>query len=354
MFCLARSEWNFGNSLHYPVLLIAIQTHILPRMHYIVTGGAGFIGSHITRTLVESDHDVTVIDDFSSGKRKNIQKFLSSGKVTLAEGSITDVDLLERSFDGADGVFHEAAIVSVPWSVAHPVETAEVNVLGTLQVLAAARDAGVKKVVLASSSAVYGDNPELPKREEMLAEPMSPYALSKLTGEYLGAVFSRSYGLDFVALRYFNVYGPGQDPTSAYAAVIPKFITRIFDHEVPLIYGDGSQTRDFIYIADVVKANLCAMERSVNGVFNIASGERTSVKELSTLIPDAMNVNVQTRYEQPRAGDILHSYADITRMKKELCTPDFSLPKGLSETIAWYRNNTGAGGGGTKLTGDYT
>ncbi len=308
-------------------------------MHYIVTGGAGFIGSHITRTLVELGHEVTVIDNLSSGKRENISGLLSTGQVTLVEGSITDLDLLKGNFEGADGVFHEAAIISVPWSVGHPQETAAVNVMGTLNVLVAARDCGVKKVVVASSSAVYGDNPELPKREEMLPEPTSPYALSKMTGEYLGPVFSRSYGLDFVALRYFNVYGPGQDPASAYAAVIPKFVTRILNNQVPLIYGDGSQTRDFIYVADVVKANLCAMEKSVKGIFNVASGERTSVNELSRLIPELMDVTVQATCEQPRKGDILHSCADISRMKQDLFTPEFALRTGLKETVAWYRNN---------------
>ena len=310
-------------------------------MRYIVTGGAGFIGSHITRTLVERGHEVTVIDNFSSGKQENIQGLRSTGQVTLVEGSITDLDLLKGNFEGADGVFHEAAIISVPWSVEHPQETAAVNVMGTLNVLVAARDCGVKKVVVASSSAVYGDNPELPKREEMLPEPMSPYALSKMTGEYLGSVFSRSYGLAFVALRYFNVYGPGQDPASAYAAVIPKFITRILNGQVPLVYGDGSQTRDFIYVADVVKANLCAMEKSVEGIFNVASGERTSVNELAKLIPELMDVTVQPLCEQPRKGDILHSYADISRMKQELFTPDISLRTGLKETVAWYRDNAG-------------
>ncbi|MCX6698880.1 MAG: SDR family oxidoreductase [Methanomicrobiales archaeon] len=310
-------------------------------MHYIVTGGAGFIGSHITRTLVERGHEVTVIDNFSSGKRENTRGLLSMGQVTLVEGSITDLDLLKGNFEGVDGVFHEAAIISVPWSVEHPQESAAVNVMGTLNVLVAARDCGVKKVVVASSSAVYGDNPELPKREDMLPEPMSPYALSKMTGEYLGAVFSRSYGLAFVALRYFNVYGPGQDPASAYAAVIPKFITRILNGQVPLVYGDGSQTRDFIYVADVVKANLCAMEKSVEGIFNVASGERTSVNELARLVPELMDVTVRPTYEQPRKGDILHSYADISRMKHELFMPDISLRTGLKETVAWYRNNPG-------------
>jgi UDP-glucose 4-epimerase len=307
-------------------------------MHYIVTGGAGFIGSHITNTLVEKDHEVTVVDNLSSGKRENIRNALLNGQVTLVEGSITDLDLLKRSFEGADGVFHEAAIISVPWSVEHPIETAEVNVMGTLNVLVAARDLGIKKVVVASSSAVYGDNPELPKREAMLPEPKSPYAMSKLAAEYLGPVFSRSYGLDFVALRYFNVYGPGQDPASAYAAVIPKFITRILSDQVPLIFGDGSQTRDFIYVRDVVKANLCAMEKPVNGIFNVASGERISVNELSRMIPEMMEKTVQATYNPSRKGDILHSYADISRMKQELFTPDFSLRMGLKETITWYRN----------------
>jgi len=308
-------------------------------MFYIVTGGAGFIGSHITRALVNLGHEVTVIDNLSSGKRENIRNFLSTGQVTLVEGSITDPDLLQRSFAGADGVFHEAAIISVPWSVEHPVETTEVNVMGTLNVLVAARDCGVKKVVTASSSAVYGDNPELPKREEILPEPKSPYALSKLTGEYMGTVFSRSYGLDFVALRYFNVYGPGQDPASAYAAVIPKFITRILNHQVPLIFGDGLQTRDFIYVRDVVKANLCAMEKPMNGIFNVACGQPTSVNELSTLIPELMKVSVRATYEPARKGDILHSYADISKMKQELFAPDITLRMGLKETIEWYRNN---------------
>jgi UDP-glucose 4-epimerase len=310
-------------------------------MHYIVTGGAGFIGSHITNTLVEKGHEVTVIDNLSSVKRENIRNALLNGQATLVEGSITDIALLNRTFDGADGVFHEAAIISVPWSVEHPIETAEVNVMGTLNVLVAARDRGVKKVVLASSSAVYGDNPELPKREEMPPEPKSPYALSKLAAEYLGPVFSRSYGLDFVALRYFNVYGPGQDPSSAYAAVIPKFITRILNDQVPLIFGDGTQTRDFIYVRDVVKANLCAMEKPVDGVFNVGSGERKSVNELSRMIPEMMDKTSQATYEPPRKGDILHSYADISRMKQELFTPEISLRIGLKETIAWYTKNAG-------------
>jgi UDP-glucose 4-epimerase len=307
-------------------------------MHYIVTGGAGFIGSHIARYLAGQGHDITVIDDLTTGKQENLVEKCSSGRINFIEGSITDSELLNRTFCDADGIFHEAALVSVPWSFEHPLETSEVNITGTLKVLIAARDCSVKKVVFASSSAVYGDNPELPKKESMIPEPKSPYALSKMTGEYLGDIFHKSYGISFVGLRYFNVYGPRQDLKSPYAAVVPKFISRILHGEAPLIFGDGSQTRDFVYVQDVVRANVMAMERNVNGIFNVASGRRISVDELAAIIPALMGRSVRPVHGPERAGDILHSYADISKIKNEFFSPEYSLETGLKETIEWYRN----------------
>ena len=238
-------------------------------MKYIVTGGAGFIGSHIVEAMAGSD-DVVVIDNFSSGTDKNTRGFPDN--VDIIRGSITDLSFLRDAFNKADGVFHLAAIASVARSVDDPQATHETNLTGTLNVLLAARECGVKKVVFSSSSAVYGDEKTLPKREDMPPVPLSPYAVSKLAGEYYCSVFSDLFDIKTVSLRYFNVFGPRQDPHSEYAAVIPKFITRLIDNQPPLIFGDGMQTRDFVYIRDVVQANLLAMRSSATGTFNIGSG----------------------------------------------------------------------------------
>jgi len=308
-------------------------------MRYIVTGGAGFIGSHIAEGLAGT-HEVVVLDNLFSGKLENIVHL--TDRITFVRGSVTDLPLLKEVFTGADGVFHEAAIASVPLSVHDPLATNEANVTGTLNVAIAARDCGVKKVVFASSSAVYGDDPTLPKREDMVPNPISPYAVSKLTGEYYLGNFSDLYGLKTVSLRYFNVFGPRQDPNSEYAAVIPKFIARIQKKQAPIIYGDGGQTRDFIFVRDVVDANIRAMERSVQGVYNIASGSRTSVNTLAEILISLSGIPGTPVYEKAREGDIYHSYADISRARGAFeYTAATSLENGLKETAEWFKNQQG-------------
>jgi UDP-glucose 4-epimerase len=304
-------------------------------MKYIVTGGAGFIGSHIVEAISES-HEVVVIDNFSSGKRGNLSGFKN---VHIIEGSICDLGLLKEAFSGADGIFHLGAIASVVRSVDDPGSTHETNLTGTLNVLLAARDCGVKKVVFSSSSAVYGDEPTLPKREQMPPVPLSPYAVSKLAGEYYCSVFSELFGLKTVSLRYFNVFGPRQDPMSEYAAVIPKFITRLLNQQAPLIFGDGKQTRDFVYVKDVVQANLLAMQGSKTGTFNIGSGERLDLNTLARTLAGIMDVRIPPTYEKPRSGDIRDSVSDITAAKNSLgFRTSYSLDKGLKETISYFRD----------------
>lgn len=298
-------------------------------MKYIVTGGAGFIGSHIAEALADR-HEVVVVDDFSTGHSANLKGF----DVTLVEGSVTDLPLLKEVFAGADGVFHEGAIASVPKSVADPLATHEANLTGTLDVLIAARDAGVRKVVFASSSAVYGESPDLPKKESMLPEPLSPYAVSKLAGEHYAAAFSRLYGLQTVCLRYFNVFGPRQDPSSPYSGVISIFADRILEGKPITIYGDGEQTRDFVYVADVVRANLLAMEGNTEGVFNIARGRTTTLNTLAETMMRTAGRSVEVRHADARSGDIRHSCADITRAGKVLgWTSEWGLEDGLARLM---------------------
>ncbi len=307
-------------------------------MKYIVTGGAGFIGSHIVEELARQKHEIVIVDNLFSGKLENIQPFLKKGKVTFVQGSVTDLAVLKKIFEGADGVFHEGAIASVPRSIANPLATNEANVTGTLNVLVAARDCGVRKVLFASSSSVYGNTPVLPKREDMTPNPLSPYAVSKLIGEHYLKVFSEVYGLETLSLRYFNVFGPRQDPKSEYAAVIPKFITKILNHESPIIYGDGGQTRDFTYIKDVVQANIRAMESDAEGVFNVAYCKRIDLNELASLIMEIIGITVPLLYEPPRNGDVRDSLADIRRAQEIFgYTPEYTVKTGLEETIAWYR-----------------
>jgi len=306
-------------------------------MKYIVTGGAGFIGSYIVEAIAES-HEVVVIDNFSSGKLENMSGF--PGNVHLIQGSITNLPLLKEVFHGADGVFHLAAIPSVAKSVDDPCATHETNLTGTLNVLLAARDCGVRKVVFSSSSAVYGDEKTLPKREDMPPVPLSPYAISKLAGEYYCSVFSELFGVKTVSLRYFNVFGPRQDPHAEYAAVIPKFITRLMDNLPPLIFGDGMQTRDFVYIQDVVQANMLAMRSSATGTFNIGSGQKINLNTLASTIAQIMKVNLQPVYDKPRSGDIRDSVSSITAAKNAFgYQTHYSLDEGLKETILWFRDH---------------
>jgi len=304
-------------------------------MKYIVTGGAGFIGSHIVEAIAGS-HEVVVIDNFSSGKRKNLSMVADS--IIGIQGSITDLPLLKDAFKGADGIFHLGAIASVPRSVDDPFATHETNLTGTLNVLLAARDCGVRKVVFASSSAIYGDEPTLPKREDMPPVPLSPYAVSKLAGEYYCKVFSELFGMKTVSLRYFNVFGPRQDPHSEYAAVIPKFITRLLDNQPPIIFGDGMQSRDFVYVKDVVQANILAMQSSATGTFNIGSGKSIDLNTLARTVAEIIKAKLPPIYKKPRSGDIRDSVSDITAAKKgfgyQTC---YSLDEGLAETIQWFR-----------------
>jgi len=307
-------------------------------MRYVVTGGAGFIGSHIADALTEK-HEVIILDNFFSGKKENIGTLVQRSSVRVVNGSITDIELLKKLFADADGIFHEAAVASVPRSIKNPLATNETNVTGTLNVLVAAQECGVKKLVFASSSSVYGDTPALPKREDMQPNPKSPYAVSKLAGESYMQVFSDLYDRQTVSLRYFNVFGPRQDPQSEYAAVIPKFITRILNNESPTIYGDGGQTRDFTYVKDVVQANIKAMESNAGGIFNIAYCQRISLNTLAHMIMEITGKTVPIRYDAPRDGDIHDSLADITKAKNMIhYAPEYTVKTGLEETIPWYMN----------------
>jgi len=295
-----------------------------------ITGGAGFIGSNLAQLLAQNNQ-VVIIDDLSTGKQEN----LAGINATLIEGSILDLDLLQSAFQGVKCVFHQAAIASVQKSVQDPIGTSRVGIEGTLNVLVAARDAGVKKVVYASSAAVYGDSPQLPKKEDMCPQPQSPYAVSKVAGEHFCRTFQELYGLETVALRYFNVFGPGQDPTSEYSGVISKFISAMANGLQPTIYGDGEQTRDFVYVKDVVRANIQASQ-SGRGVYNIASGKRTSLNQLLAIIGEIFGRDPRPKYERARSGDIRDSLADISHALEIGYMPEYSLESGLEETIKWF------------------
>lgn len=306
---------------------------------YLVTGGGGFIGSHIVESLVNDGQDVRVLDNFLTGKRENIASFLDS--IELIEGDIRDFGTCEKALDGVDFVLHQAALPSVPRSVADPVLTNAINVAGTLNMLVASKNAKIKKFVFASSSSVYGDDPSLPKKEGKEGVPLSPYAVTKLVGEKYLRVFSEIYGLRTVSLRYFNIFGPRQDPHSQYAAVIPNFITCMLKGESPRIFGDGEQSRDFTYVANVVKANMLAAEaEDVSGeVFNIACGGRITVNTLFGKIRHFFQKDIDPVHDKPRPGDIRHSFADITKAGKMITyEPEVPFDDGLKETVGWYRN----------------
>ena len=301
-------------------------------MNILITGGAGFIGSNLAEELLEK-HEVVIIDNLSTGRAENVEDL----DVELVQGSITDPDVLKENFRGVDYVFHQAALPSVQRSIEDPVLANEVNICGTLNVLVAARDAGVKKVIYASSSSVYGDTPELPKREDMKPDPKSPYAVAKLAGEYYCRVFNEIYGLKTVALRYFNVYGPRQDPSSDYAAVIPKFANRVMAGKAPIIYGDGEQTRDFTFVRDVVQANVLAMESDATGVFNVATGARISINDLAGMVMEIIGNRVDCVHEVARAGDVRDSLGDISKAHAGFgYAPRYGMEAGLSETIRWF------------------
>lgn len=310
-------------------------------MKYLVTGGAGFIGSHLVEQLAGAGHDVVVLDNFSTGHRDNVRPFLDS--ISLVEGSTNDPHACAAAAEGADVIFHEAALGSVPRSVADPTATHENNLTGTLNVLLAAREAGVKRVVYASSSSAYGNTEELPKHESMPPLPLSPYAVSKLGGEQYCRAFHSTYGLETVSLRYFNVFGPRQDPGSQYAAVIPKFTTAALRGESPAIHGDGEQTRDFTYVANVVRANLLAAEapaEALGHTFNVGCGDRISINRLWTIIQGLTGTPAQATHGPARPGDVRDSLASLERARAVLgYSPPVSLEEGLARTVAHYRES---------------
>ena len=305
---------------------------------YLVTGGAGFIGSHIAETLARRGKKVRVLDNFLTGKRENLAGFL--GAIELLEGDIRDLETCRRAARGMDCVLHQAALPSVPRSVSDPLTTNGINITGTLNMLVAARDAEVGRFVFASSSSAYGADPRLPKKEGNEGDPLSPYAVGKVAGEHYLRLFSDLYGLKTIALRYFNVFGPRQDPNSQYAAVIPLFITKVLRGESPAVFGDGKQSRDFTYVENVVEANILASEAEVRGseVINIACGEGTTVNGLLRSINGLLKTAVPAAYAPERPGDIKHSLADISRARRVLgYAPRVSFVEGLDKTIAWYK-----------------
>lgn len=302
-------------------------------MKVCITGGAGFIGSHLTRGWVNQGADVVVLDNFRSGRRENLLDL--RGRFQLIEGSVTDPAAVSTAVAGADYVFHLAAMVSVPESVEKPRETVDINCTGFLHVLEAARDAGVKKVVFSSSAAIYGFEPAVPSRESDPPAPLSPYAVTKLDGEYYAALFQNHYGLPTACLRYFNVFGEGQRPDSQYAAAIPAFASRACRGDGLTIFGDGEQTRDFIHVSDVVWANMLVAEQG-DGVYNVAHGNRTTIRELAEIIVRLAGTGVEIRYAEERAGDVKHSTAEISRIQALGFTPAVSLEDGLQRTVAAF------------------
>ncbi|TET42020.1 MAG: SDR family oxidoreductase [Dehalococcoidia bacterium] len=301
-----------------------------------ITGGAGFIGSHLADELATSN-SVIIIDDLSTGKKENIARLIEKDNVTFTQGSILDLSLLQKLFQGVDYVFHLAALARVPRSIEDPLTTNEVNIKGTLSVLLAARDNRVRKVIYASSSSIYGDSPTLPQREDMSPSPRSPYALTKLAGEYYCNIFRQIYGLSTVCLRYFNVYGSRQDPQSQYATVIPAFIGRISQNLPPIIFGDGEQSRDFTFIEDVVQATILAAGSNAEGVYNIGGGKSITINRLAEIILNLMQRDLGPVYEKPRPGDPRHTLADISEAKGFGYEPKWALEDGLRRTIKEFR-----------------
>lgn len=311
---------------------------------YLITGGAGFIGSHIVDALLERGESVRVLDNFATGKRENLAHCIE--RIELIEGDIRDVDTCRSACAGVDFVSHQAALGSVPRSIEDPLTSHAVNVTGSVNMLVAARDAGVKRFVYAASSSTYGDHPGLPKVEEHIGQPLSPYAVTKYANELYAQVFGRCYGLETIGLRYFNVFGPRQDPFSQYAAVIPLFVSALLRNEAPTINGDGEQTRDFTFVANAVEANLKACSApttAVGEVFNIACGERTSLNTLYRQLQSLLGSTLVPVYGPDRFGDVRDSLADIGKAQRLLgyCGA-IKLKEGLSRSSAWYRENLSA------------
>jgi len=307
---------------------------------YLVTGGAGFIGSNIVETLIQKGESVRVLDNCSTGKMSNLKNVMD--RIEFIHGDIRDLSLVRDAVKNVDYVIHLAALASVPGSIDDPITNNDINIAGTLNILVAAKDASVKRVVYTSSSAVYGDSPESPKTESMPANPISPYAISKHTGEQYCKAFYQLYGLETVTLRYFNVFGQRQDPNSQYAAVIPIFINSFLEGRPPTIFGDGGQTRDFVFVEDVVQANrlACYAQGAAGEIFNIGSGGRTTISSLAGAIRDLIGSHIEPVYEQERIGDVRHSQADISKAREILgYEPLADMKTGLDRTIEWFKTN---------------
>ena len=309
-------------------------------MRYLVTGGAGFIGSNTVDELVRRGHGVVVLDDLSAGKEENLAEIRN--KITIVKGSITDLETIQKACHQADFVIHLAARTSVPRSVKDPIESNRINVDGTLNVLVAARDNKVKRVVLAASSSAYGETPTLPKVESMQPKPISPYGVSKFVGELYAQTFGRCYGLETVCLRYFNIFGPRQDPDSPYSGVLSRFSTAFLDGTQPIVFGDGNQTRDFTFVENAVQANLLACEAAgaAGNVFNIGTSHSISLNQTLELLSRISGKTLKTIYEPPREGDIRDSLADISKAREVLgYEPTVFFEEGLQRTFDWYRTN---------------
>lgn len=307
-------------------------------MRYLVTGGAGFIGSNTVDELVRRGHSVVVLDDLSSGKEENLAEIRS--KITFVKGSITDLEAVQKAIHQAEYVIHLAARTSVPRSVKDPLETNKINVEGTLNVLVAARDNKVKRVVFSASSSVYGETPTLPKSEAMQPQPISPYGVSKYAGELYAQTFGRCYGLETVCLRYFNIFGPRQDPDSPYSGVLSRFAAAFLEEQPPVVYGDGEQTRDFTYVDNAVQANLLACEApsAPGAVFNVGTGTRVSLNQTLEQFQRISGKKLEVKYEPAREGDIRDSQADITKAREVLgYEPSVMFEEGLERTFEWYR-----------------
>jgi nucleoside-diphosphate-sugar epimerase len=322
-------------------------------MKYLITGGAGFIGSNIAHELVKQGEEVRIIDNFSTGNKANIADV--DDKIELIDGDIRDFWTVQEAVAGIDYVLHQAALPSVPRSISNPLTSNSVNIDGTLNLLEASKSSGVRRFVMASSSSVYGDTPQLPKREIMPTDPLSPYAVTKLANEKYCKVFYELYGLETVSLRYFNIFGPRQDPKSEYAAVIPKFITALLSGRQPVVYGDGEQSRDFTFISNAVDANLLATTSAIapGRYYNIACGAQYTLNKMLDMLREIIGTDIKAKYTPPHPGDIKHSFADISLARKELgFNPNVDFKAGLQMTVEWFakRKTSQTPSGGIKLS----
>ena len=328
----------------------ASDFNLSPDLHILVTGGAGFIGSNICESLVKNGNQVRCLDNFATGKKENLLGLLKESNFELLEGDIRSLDDCIKACEGIDYVLHQAALGSVPRSIKDPLTSNEVNVGGFLNMLVAAKDAGVRRFIYAASSSTYGDSESLPKVEEVIGKPLSPYAVTKYVNELYADVFSKTYGIETIGLRYFNVFGRRQDPNGAYAAVIPKFVMKLMRHESPVINGDGSFSRDFTYIDNVIQMNILAMltedSKAINTVYNVAYGERTSLNQLVSLLKKYLSkfdpgiADLEPVFGPVRVGDVPHSLASIKKGKNLLgYNPRYDMKSGLEQAVEWYWNN---------------